>query len=72
VLLGQDKFQIALQQARKLEAVEKWNRNHHTAPNVPNGNVATVYDGNNLKLYLNGFSGNPSSVRRECCLMHHY
>jgi hypothetical protein len=56
VIVGQDKFQIRITAARKLEAVVNGIATTlATALNVSQWyNVATVYDGNNLKLYLNG------------------
>ncbi|RBN50187.1 LamG-like jellyroll fold domain-containing protein [Flavobacterium psychrolimnae] len=56
VIVGQDKFQIRITAARKLEAVVNGSSaTFDTALNVSQWyNVATVYDGNNLKLYLNG------------------
>lgn len=56
VIVGQDKFQIRITAARKLEAVVNGTTaTLATTLNVSQWyNVATVYDGNNLKLYLNG------------------
>lgn len=56
VIVGQDKFQIRITAAKKLEAiVNGTTATFATALNVSQWyNVATVYDGNNLKLYLNG------------------
>ena len=56
VIVGQDKFQVRITAARKLEAVVNGTTaTFATALDVSQWyNVATVYDGNNLKLYLNG------------------
>ena len=56
VIVGQDKFQIRITAAKKLEATVNGATVRSTsALNVSQWyNVATVYDGNNLKLYLNG------------------
>jgi hypothetical protein len=56
VIVGQDKFQIRITAARKLEAVVNGTTITFDTPlNVSQWyNVAIVYDGNNLKLYLNG------------------
>lgn len=56
VIVGQDKFQIRITAARKLEAVVNGATVTFDTPlNISQWhNVATVYDGNNLKLYLNG------------------
>ena len=56
VIVGQDKFQIRITSAKKLEAVLNGIiLTYNTALNVSQWyNVGTTYDGNNLKLYLNG------------------
>ena len=56
VIVGQDKFQIRVNSARKLEAVVNGTTlTYNTALNVSQWyNVGATYDGNNLKLYLNG------------------
>ena len=56
VIVGQDKFQIRITSARKLEAtVNGITLTHNTILNVSQWyNVGATYDGNNLKLYLNG------------------
>ncbi|MES2544425.1 MAG: choice-of-anchor D domain-containing protein [Bacteroidota bacterium] len=56
IIIGQDNFQLRINSAKKLEA--KLNGTTITLNTVLNTsqwyNVATVYDGANLKLYLNG------------------
>jgi len=56
VIVGQDKFQIRITSAKKLEAVVNGiTLTYNTALNVSQWyNVGATYDGNNLKLYLNG------------------
>lgn len=56
VIVGQDKFQIRITSARKLEAVVNGTTiTYNTALNVSQWyNVGATYDGNNIKLYLNG------------------
>ena len=56
VIVGQDKFQIRITSAKKLEAVVNGTTlTHNTALNVSQWyNVGATYDGSNLKLYLNG------------------
>ena len=56
IIVGQDKFQIRITSAKKLEAVVNGTTlTYNTALNVSQWyNVAAVYDGGNLKLYLNG------------------
>ncbi|MFV8442712.1 LamG-like jellyroll fold domain-containing protein [Flavobacterium sp. LB2P44] len=56
VIVGQDKFQIRVTAAKKLEAVVNGATvTFATALNTSQWyNVGTVYDGSNLKLYLNG------------------
>ncbi|RTY87205.1 choice-of-anchor D domain-containing protein [Flavobacterium sp. RSP15] len=56
VIVGQDKFQIRISAAKKLQAVVNGTTvTFGTALDVSQWyNVATVFDGNNLKLYLNG------------------
>uniref|UniRef100_UPI00286B6B62 choice-of-anchor D domain-containing protein n=1 Tax=Flavobacterium sp. TaxID=239 RepID=UPI00286B6B62 len=56
VIVGQDKFQIRVTSAKKLEAVLNGTTvTYNTALNVSQWyNVGATYDGSNLKLYLNG------------------
>jgi hypothetical protein len=56
IIIGQDKFQIRITNTRKLEAVVNGTTlTHDTALNVSQWyNVAAVYGGGFLKLYLNG------------------
>ncbi|NDP27903.1 MAG: choice-of-anchor D domain-containing protein [Flavobacterium sp.] len=56
VIVGQDKFQLRITSARKLEAVvNSTTVTYNTALNVSQWyNVGATYDGSNLKLYLNG------------------
>ncbi|MBX9806497.1 MAG: choice-of-anchor D domain-containing protein, partial [Flavobacteriaceae bacterium] len=56
VILGQDKFQIRINSAKKLVAVvNSTTLTYNTALNVSQWyNVGAIYDGSNLKLYLNG------------------
>lgn len=56
VIVGQDKFQIRINSAKKLEAVVNGiTLTCNTVLNVSQWyNVAATYDGSNLKLYLNG------------------
>jgi hypothetical protein len=56
VIVGQDKFQIRITNAKKLEAVVNGTTlTHNTALNVSQWyNVAATYDGANIKLFLNG------------------
>jgi hypothetical protein len=55
-IVGQDKFQIRITSAKKLEAVvNSTTLTYNTALNVSQWyNVGATYDGSNLKLYLNG------------------
>lgn len=56
IIVGQDNFQIRITSAKKLEAVVNGTiATYNTALNVSQWyNVAAVYGGGNLKLYLNG------------------
>lgn len=56
VIVGQDKFQIRITSAKKLEAVVNGTTlTYGTALNVSQWyNVGATYDGANIKLYLNG------------------
>jgi len=56
VIVGQDNFQIRVNSEKKLESVlNNTTITYNTALNVSQWyNVGTIYDGSNLKLYLNG------------------
>lgn len=56
VIVGQDKFQIRINSAKKLEAVLNGTTlTYNTALNVSQWyNVGATYDGSNLKIFLNG------------------
>jgi hypothetical protein len=56
VIVGQDKFQIRINSEKKLEAIVNGTTVTHNSPlNVSQWyNVGAIYDGSNLKLYLNG------------------
>jgi hypothetical protein len=56
VIVGQDNFQIRINSTKKLEAiVNSTTVTYNTALNVSQWyNIGVIYDGSNLKLYLNG------------------